>query len=84
MPDNVPFVHTKLMSVDLSNEPDAKVDVFVDAIMSLVVDTRDNLEILEGEKCTVKHVMTHKTKVDNHIIRQNLISDENNEAEEAP
>ena len=52
----------RLMSVYLGNEHNAKADLFVNDIISVVVDTRDNLERLEVAPCTVMDAMAHKVK----------------------
>ena len=80
----VPFAVAKDLSVSLNCEPDSKADVFVDDIMSVTVDRKDNLKRLIAAPCTVIHAIAHKAEGITHISRQDLISDEKNEAEGAP
>ena len=80
---SIPFEKARSLSVPLMDEPDSKADVFVDDIISITVDSKDNLARLMAAPCTVIHAVAHSAEV-THIKRQDLISDEKNEAEGAP
>jgi hypothetical protein len=80
---SIPFAKARSLSVPIVNEPDSKADVFVDDIISITVDSQDNLARLMAAPCTVIHAVAHSA-TDTHLKRQNLISDEKNEAEGAP
>ena len=84
LPASEPFAQARTLSVPLDNEPDSKADVFVDDIMSVTVNINDNLDRLVTAPCTVIHAIAHKAVGNTHIQRQDLISDEKNEAEGAP
>ena len=83
-PTSIPFAKARSLSVPLTDEPDGKADVFVDDIMSITVDKDDNLKRLMTAPCTVIHAVAHKATGKTHLTRQDLISDEKNEAEGAP
>ena len=52
--------------------------------MSITVDSGNNLDKLMAAPCTEIHAMAHNAVGNTHIKRQDLISDEKNEAEGAP
>ena len=83
-PASEPFAVARSLSVPIFDEPDGKADVFVDDIMSITVDSGNNLEKLMAAPCTVIHAIAHSANGKTHIKRQDLISDEKNEAEGAP
>jgi hypothetical protein len=49
--------------------------------MSMTVDMDNNLTRLATAPCTVIHAMAHIARGSTHLPRQDLISDEKNEAE---
>ena len=84
LPIDIPYAKARSLSVPLTQEPCAKADVFVDDIMSITVDIGDNLIRLATAPCTVIHAMAHAADGKTHLLRQDLISAEKNEAEGAP
>ena len=84
LPSDIPYAPARSLSVNLTDEPCAKADCFVDDIMSITVDNDDNLLRLATAPCTVIHAMAHNADGDTHLLRQDLISAEKNEAEGAP
>ena len=81
---DVPFAQSRSISVSLVNEPDAKAGCFIDDIITATVDNVSNLERIEAVSCTVIHAIAHNAKGKTHVPRQDIISDEQNDAEGAP
>lgn len=67
---DVPFVQSRSMGVSLDNEPDAKVDCFIDDIIIATVDNVNNLERIEAAPCTVIHAIAHNSKGNTHVPLQ--------------
>ena len=84
LPIDIPFAPARSLSVFLGDEPCAKADCFVDDIMSITIDSGDNLLRLAAAPCTVIHAIAQRTNGSTHLQRQDLISAEKNEAEGAP
>ena len=85
LPDEIPFAAAKEMSVNLPDNELCESDVFIDDIISVSVDTEDNLDRIIAAPCTIMHAVAHKAKNDESFIpRQNIISEDRNEAEGAP
>ena len=80
---STPFAQAKDLSVTLPDEDQGKTDCFVDDLITVAVDLGNNLECINAAPCTVIHAMAHHTSGKTHVIRQNMISDEKNEAEGA-
>ena len=82
--NTVPFAQAEETSIQIQEGDICKADVFIDDIITVGVDVRDNLQRVTAAPCTVLHAMAHKSSSDTHVIRQNLIADDKNEAEGAP
>ena len=52
--------------------------------ITAAVDNVNNLERIEAAPCTVIHAISHNAKGKTHVLRQDIISDEKNDAEGAP
>ena len=68
----------------LPDEDRGKYDVIKDTIISVCVDIGDNAEILKVSHCTVIHAVSSSTREESEIIRDNMIVDDKNEAEDEP
>ena len=84
LPDHIPFAEARELSVVIPTEDDAKADCFVDDIISVAVDIGDNLKCLIAAPCTVIHAISHQANGSTKVTRQDMISDDKNEAEGAP
>ena len=80
---SIPFAKARELSVNIPADDSGKADCFVDDIISCAVDIGDNLEKLIAAPCTVIHAFAHKATSPSIIPRQNIISDDKNEAEGA-
>jgi hypothetical protein len=84
LPEDIPYASTRSLSVQIPDIARGKADNFIDDIISCVVDKKDNLRRIIAAPCTVIHAMGHSPSSETFIPRQDLISDEKNEAEGAP
>ena len=83
-PSDVPFAPAHPTSVKLPEKYNGKADCFVDDIISIAVDIEDNLQKLIAAPCTVIHAVANRAEGTTFVERNNMISDEKNEAEGAP
>ena len=85
LPIDIPFEKAKEMSVDLPDDELCKSDVFIDDIITVGVDTDDILDRIIAAPCTIMHAVAHKAENNETFVpRQDIISDDKNEAEGAP
>ena len=82
---SIPFAEAKEIIIDLVDTEVCKVDVFIDDIITVAVDSYDNLDRIIAAPCTVMHAVTHHaTDNETFVPRQEFISEDKNEAEGAP
>ena len=61
-----------------------KTDSFIDDMISVGLDIGDSLSRLIAAPCTVLHAVSHKADTETFIPRDDMISNEKNEAEGSP
>ena len=84
LPEHIPYASSRELSVDIPKISRGKADNFIDDIISCVVDEKDNLQRIIAAPCTIIHAIAHSSSSNTYIPRQNIISDDKNEAEGAP
>ena len=85
LPDNVPFKQAKEFSVKITEGDICKADVFIDDVITVGVDVRDNLQCLIVAPCTIIHAIAHKNSAKEDFIPcQDQIAEDKNEAEGSP
>jgi hypothetical protein len=86
LPDNIPFAQAKQLSVKIDDGDKCKADVFIDDVITVGVDVKDNLKRIIAGPCTIMHAIAHKDDPISSpfIPRQDFIADDKNEAEGAP
>lgn len=82
-PKEVPKATSRDFSVKYPDSADNKADVFIDDIVSVGLDTPENVVKLKAAPCTVLHSVCHKSD-NTHIPRVDILSEMKNKEEGAP
>ena len=84
LPSDVPFAQALPTSVPNLEGAKCSADVFIDDIITVGVDVKDNLERLKAGPCTVMHALAHNSDQPTPVPRQDFIAEDKNDAEGAP
>ena len=84
LPATVPFAQALETSIIINEGDICKSDVFVDDIITVGVNERDNLKRITAAPCSVMHALAHSCSSNVHLPRDDIIADDKNEAEGAP
>ena len=82
--EDIPFAQARELCVDIPENDCGKADCFIDDIITVAVDLGNNAERIAAAPCTVLHSVAHKCIGNIHVKRDNIISDDKNEAKGAP
>ena len=80
---SIPFAKAEEVSVPLHEEDECKADVFIEDIISVVVDQNDNLQRIIAAPCSVMHAIAHSSSNEIGLPRDDFIADDKNDAEGA-
>ena len=84
LPPHIPFAPALETSVPNRENDRCTADVFIDDVITVGVDTGNNVEKLMAAPCTVMHALAHASEKDTFLPRHNFIAADKNEAEGAP
>lgn len=60
LPDDIPFHQARKLSVKIHLSPKGKADVYVDEIITIAADIKDNLKRIVNAPVTVMHAVADK------------------------
>ena len=84
LPDSIPFAQAKNLSISIPEDDSCCADVFIDDIITIGVDIKNNLHKIAAAPSTIMHAIADSVSADTHVPRQDFIADDKNEAEGAP
>ena len=85
LPDEVPFHKARHMSVRIHIAPKGKADVYVDDIITIAADLKDNLERITKAPVTVMHAIADNARIrSKDIKRSDMVAMDKMAAEGAP
>ena len=85
LPDDIPFEQAREFSIKITEGDICKADVFIDDVITVSADVRDNLQRLIAAPCTIMHAIAHKnSEKEEFIPRQDLIAEDKDEAKGGP
>ena len=79
--EKIEFAQAKDITVNIPLEIHGKADSFIDDIITVAVDIGDNRARIEAAPCTVLHAIAHNANNNSKVPRNDIISDDKNEAE---
>ena len=74
LPDEIPFHQARDISVKIHVAPKGKADVYVDEIITIAADIKDNLERITKAPVTVMHAVADNAKATGKIKRNDIVA----------
>ncbi len=84
LPENIPYAKARELSVEIPLESKSKADVFVDDVITVGLDTEDNLERITKAPITVLDAIADDSILNCDILRDDLLADDKTKIEGAP